>query len=132
MWPFSSADARRALIVEDDVGMRTMLGVCLGGIGWQVTETSNGLEGMAAALERPPKLVLLDLAMPLMDGSDVLVQLRANPKTAKAVIIIVTANGALDDIDRLLSLGANDYLTKPFEFSQLKDKVARYFPPEAA
>lgn len=132
MWPFSGAEPRRALIVDDDVGMRTMLGVCLGGMGWEVAEASNGLEGMASALERPPQLVLLDLAMPLMSGSDVLVQLRANPKTARAVVIIVTAHGALDDIDRLLSLGADDFLTKPFEFPQLKDKIARLIPPPAA
>lgn len=132
MWPFSASGPRRALIVDDDVGMRTMLGVCLGGMGWEVVEAGNGLEGMASALERPPELILLDLAMPLMEGGDVLVQLRANAKTAKAVIIIVTAHGALEDIERCLSLGANDYLTKPFEFSQLKDKVARYFPAAAA
>ena len=125
MWPFGGAGKQRVLIVEDDVAMRTMLGVCLGGMGWEVAEAANGLEGMAMALERPPELILLDLAMPLMVGTDALIHLRANPKTAKVVVIVVTAHGALEDIERCLALGANDYLTKPFDFSQLKDKIDR-------
>ena len=128
MWPFGGADKRRVLIVDDDVAIRTMLGVCMGEMGWEAAEAANGLEGMAAALERPPELVLLDLAMPIMLGTDTLVQLRANAKTAKAVVIIVTAHGGLEDIERCLALGANDYLKKPFQFSELQDKVRRFFP----
>ncbi|MDE2292107.1 MAG: response regulator transcription factor [Elusimicrobia bacterium] len=132
MWPFGGGKSQRTvLLVDDDVNTRTMLGMYFQETGWKVSEAANGQEGVEAALASPHDLIVMDIDMPLMTGSEALVILRANPKTQKTPIVMVTARGTLDDVDGCLSKGANDYLTKPFEFARLKAKVDRLVPPQA-
>ena len=111
---------RRILIVDDEATVREVVGQYLEIEGYCVMPVANGLEALRAAAATPPDLVILDLTLPGMDGLEVCRRLR----TASAVpILMLTARA--DDADKLsgFSLGADDYLTKPFNPRELVARV---------
>jgi len=111
----------RVLVVEDDPGVAAFVRKGLSEASFSVDLAPNGLEGLAWASERPYDLVILDLMLPGKDGLTILRDLRE----AKVVtpIICLTARDAVDDRVRGLNLGADDYLAKPFSFSELLARI---------
>ncbi len=111
------------LVVDDDEMNRVMLSRLLTRGGYAVTEASDG----AAALELVEKhsfdLVLLDILMPGIDGLQVLENLRRTRSVAELPIIMATAEDSSSDVVRALKLGANDYVTKPLDFSVVLARV---------
>ena len=107
----------RILIVEDDDAIAKPLAAGLEREGFDVTRVSNGEDALEAAL---PDLVLLDLRLPGMDGTEVCRRLRAR---SDVPIIVVTAKG--EEVDRVvgLELGADDYIVKPFGFRELRARI---------
>jgi CheY-like chemotaxis protein len=90
------------LVVDDDAEQRALLRRTLDGKGFKVVEASDGREALAAARERRPGLILLDLMMPVMDGFDALQHLREDPRTATVPVVVLTAKDLTDeDRDRL-------------------------------
>jgi len=83
----------------------------------------TGREGLEMALTYEPSVVLLDLRLPDMDGTEVLAQLRAHPVTQSVPVVIVSADAREDQIDQLLGAGAVLYLTKPVDIHELVDTV---------
>jgi CheY-like chemotaxis protein len=75
----------------------------------------NGQKGLELAQTHRPKLVLLDLNLPDMHGSEVLRQLQREPVTAKVPVVVLSADATPSQIERLLTAGARNYLTKPFD-----------------
>ena len=110
-----------ALVVEDDVAIRRGLIDALRGAGFATLEAGDGASAEALALERPVRLVLLDLVLPQKDGLAVLRAIRA-AKPALPVILI-TARGAEDDRVAGLRLGADDYVVKPFSIRELLARI---------
>lgn len=110
-----------ALIVEDDLAIRRGLVDALAGAGFSTLEAGDGASAEALALERPVRLVLLDLVLPRKDGLAVLRAIRA-AKPALPVILI-TARGAEDDRVAGLRLGADDYVVKPFSIRELLARI---------
>ncbi len=110
-----------ALIVEDDLAIRRGLVDALSGAGFATLEAGDGASGEALALQRPVRLVLLDLVLPRKDGLAVLRAIRA-AKPALPVILI-TARGAEDDRVAGLRLGADDYVVKPFSIRELLARI---------
>lgn len=110
-----------ALIVEDDLAIRRGLVDALSGAGFATLEAGDGASGEALALDRPVRLVLLDLVLPRKDGLAVLRAIRA-AKPALPVILI-TARGAEDDRVAGLRLGADDYVVKPFSIRELLARI---------
>ena len=111
------------LLIDDDVELCSMLTEYLGRYGFQVTAVHRGDSGLSAALERPYALVLLDVMLPGMDGFEVLRSIR----TASAVsVLLLTARG--EDVDRIvgLEIGADDYLSKPFNPRELLAQGPRH------
>ena len=108
------------LIVEDDVNIRELLSLYLGQEGYVIEAAQDGAEGLRAFKRCHPDLVLLDLMMPVMDGSQMLRELRAFSKTP---VIILTAKGEVFDKVTLLEMGADDYITKPFEMREVIARV---------
>ncbi len=80
----------------------------------KLVHAPNGRQGVELARTRLPQLVLLDLNLPDMHGSEVLAELRADPLTAEIPVVILSANATPSAIERLLAAGAKNYLTKPF------------------
>lgn len=110
-------------IVEDDVNIREIERYALKNSGYDVEEFGSGSDFLQRVKEQVPALVLLDIMLPNEDGLDILMKLRADKKTAKIPIIMVTAKSSELDKVKGLDLGADDYLSKPFGVMELISRV---------
>ena len=124
----------RVLIVEDNPINRKVLMAQLQRIGIQVESSENG-QAAVAAIEAglAPDLVLMDCRMPIMDGFEATRQIRLLEGTsgrARLPIIAVTANAFADDREKCLSAGMDDFLAKPVNISDLRNKLAQWLPQE--
>ncbi len=121
------ASGGHVLIIDDDAATRDLLARFLEKDGFTVATASDGREGVERALALRPRVILLDVTMPRMDGWSVLRTLRADPELGTTPIIMVTV---LDEQNLAFSLGATDYLQKPIEWGQLKTAMERFKPSE--
>ncbi len=115
------------LIIDDDPATRDLLARFLQRDGFQVATAADGREGLDRARTLRPRVILLDVTMPRMDGWTVLRALRADAELGDTPIIMVTV---LDEQNLAFSLGATDYLHKPVEWGQLKSAMERFKPSE--
>jgi len=104
------------LVIDDEVQMRRLIRACLEGSGYAVQEATTGEEGIAAAIQLQPGIVILDLGLPDVDGMNVLRRLR---EWTNVPIIVLSVRDRDADKVSALDDGANDYLTKPFSTSEL-------------
>lgn len=109
------------LIIEDEQGMVTSLSLGLSGLGFKVEAASDGREGYELARSNNYDLILLDCTLPGLSGFEIVKRLRA--EKCFTPIIILTVLSELDDKLELFNLGADDYLTKPFSFSELTARI---------
>jgi DNA-binding response OmpR family regulator len=115
---------KRIVIVEDERDMAELLAMRLQREHYEVTVAHDGVEGLQKIRNAPPDLVVLDIMLPRMSGTDVLKELRGDPRTADVPVIVLTARSEESDIIVGLHLGADDYVTKPFSMSVLTARVA--------
>lgn len=108
------------LIVEDDANIRELLQLYLAQEGYRIETAQDGADGLRAVKRAHPDLVLLDLMMPVMDGTQMIRELRTFSNTP---VIVLTAKGEVFDKVTLLELGADDYITKPFEMREVIARV---------
>jgi two-component system, OmpR family, response regulator len=114
----------KVLIIDDDADIRLIAGLSLGRVGgMEVIEAAGGLEGLRKARDEKPDVILLDMMMPAMDGSDTLAALRAQPATALTPVIFLTAKTVEAEVARMRALGAAGVLFKPFDPRTLSDDV---------
>ena len=111
----------KLLLIEDDLSLCRSLKLSLEQQGFQVTVCHDGEEGLFYLLENAHDLVLLDRMLPGMDGMAILKQARS--KNCTTPVIFLTALGSLDDRIQGLDNGADDYITKPFEFEELMARI---------
>jgi two-component system phosphate regulon response regulator PhoB len=111
------------LIVEDEPDVRELVRMNFPDSEWEVFEASDGLTGVALAVERQPSVIVLDLMLPELDGFGVFAELKKNPKTESIPIIMLTAKCLEDDRILGLGMGADDYVTKPFSTKELVLRV---------
>ena len=104
-------DAPCAIVVDDDIDARQMYSEYLRLKGWTVFSAADGRAGLNKTMELTPSAVVLDLAMPRVDGWTVLKELRASSMTAQVVVVVVSAMP--DTRDAALAAGADAYLSKP-------------------
>src|SRR5580692_8200971 len=107
----------KILVIEDEVKTARFLRKGLSEAGYVVDVAINGLEGQHLALEVEFDLIVLDVMLPMLDGWQVLARLREAGR--KALVLILTARDAVHHRVRGFELGADDYLIKPFAFSEL-------------
>ena len=119
-----TARPKRILLVDDTKDILLVVSRRLQSWGYEVFTAESGEEGLRIAEEQVPDLVLLDIMMPRMKGRDVCARLRANPKTAHVAVIFLTALGLADHVKAGLDIGADDYIVKPFEPEELKERIA--------
>ncbi len=117
------ANPQKILVIEDEKALADVLGYNLRREGYEVTLAHDGQEGLKASQAKAHDLVILDLMLPTMSGMDVLREFRANEKTRDIPIIILTAKS--EEADQLVgfSLGADDYVTKPFSVKVLLQRI---------
>src|SRR5919112_4067581 len=116
---------RPVLIVEDEPDIAEGLRYNLEREGLAVVVAERGEKGLTAALDRstPPSLILLDLMLPGMSGTELCRRLRLEPQTRRTPVIILTARGSESERVAGLELGADDYVTKPFSVRELMARV---------
>lgn len=115
--------AKSILVVEDEPNIVLSLQFLMRQAGFDVRIANDGEAALSLVEEQPPDLILLDVMIPKRDGYDVCQTIRANPDWADIYIIMLTAKGREVDREKGLSLGANDYVTKPFSTRDLTEKV---------
>jgi two-component system alkaline phosphatase synthesis response regulator PhoP len=116
-------EQRTILVVEDDAPLRDTLAYNLRAEGYQVLTASDGVTALDIARQKPVSLVLLDLMLPRLDGLEVCRQLRSKPETADIAILMLTARVEETDLVVGLELGADDYVTKPYAWNELRARI---------
>ena len=114
---------KRVVVVEDERDLADMIRFHLERAGFQVAVAYDGRAGLARVMETKPNLVLLDLMLPEIPGTEVAARLRSNAETAAIPIIMLTAKA--EEVDELvgLSIGADDYITKPFSMKVVLARI---------
>lgn len=113
----------KILIIDDDMDSLLPLKRSLERENYKVVEAYNGQEGLRKAAVDTPDIILLDLMMPGMDGYEVCNRLKKEAALKNTQIIMLTAKDEVGDKVRGLELGADDYVTKPFNLSELKARI---------
>ncbi len=114
---------KKILVIEDDTTMRENTAEILELAHYKVTTASNGRVGCAMAKEQLPDLVVCDIMMPELDGYGVLHVLSKDPRTASIPFIFLSAKAEKSEVRKGMELGADDYLTKPFEDTDLLNAI---------
>ncbi|MFL5606826.1 MAG: response regulator [Gemmatimonadaceae bacterium] len=122
--PSPAGGGERVLVVDDEADIVALVAYHLAKGGYRVSTASSGTDALDAARRERPALVVLDLMLPGMSGYEVLEQLRAGDATRDMAVLMLTARREEQDRIRGLSLGADDYLTKPFSPQELVLRVA--------
>lgn len=120
------------LLVEDNPDNRTIYGTILRHVGYTVAEAESGEQGLQLARELMPQLVLMDVAMPGIDGWEATRILKADPATAAIPVVALTAHAMSEDRRRAEEVGCDGYLSKPIEPRRVVDEVRRLVGPPAA
>ncbi|HWE88770.1 MAG TPA: response regulator transcription factor [Pseudonocardiaceae bacterium] len=115
------ADRTMLLVVEDDTNIRDLLAVSLRFAGFDVATAATGTEALRAVERRPPDMILLDVMLPDRDGFEVLRWLRAGGHTVP--VLFLTARDGADDKITGLTIGGDDYVTKPFSLEEVIARV---------
>ena len=110
---------KRVLIAEDEPSIVLSLEFLLQGAGYEVTIARDGKEALSLAAHIRPDLIVLDIMLPLLDGFEVCRHVRANSTLGHTKILMLTARGHKNAVDRSLEVGADGYLTKPFSTREL-------------
>ncbi len=120
---FLSDTREKLLIVDEELDALTALRVALESEGYNVIVALDGFEGLEKVKTENPDAILLDIMMPGMDGFEVCKRLKSDSSTRHIPVIMLTAKGETDDKVEGLELGADDYVTKPFNLKELKARI---------
>ena len=114
----------KILVAEDQVDLREMIALTLRLSGYEVLATEDGEQAYRQARAALPDLMILDLEMPLLSGSEVCRRLKARQDFAATPVVIISSNDDPGQIEDSLKAGAREYIRKPFEINQLMETVA--------
>lgn len=122
----TDSDCNSILVVEDNNELRHFLKSSLSG-SYNVITASNGKEGLQRAIDNVPDLIISDVMMPIMDGLEMIGQIKANNNICHIPIIVLSAKASLDDRIAGLEHGIDDYITKPFSSTYLKIRITSLY-----
>ena len=114
------------LIIDDDENIRQLLDIHLEEAGHVVRHAENGENGIRLAHEQTPDLIILDINMPVMDGTRVMKELRADPNTKSIPVIALSAVAVPEMRDDMHALGCNAFVSKPIDFANLMNEIATH------
>jgi two-component system cell cycle response regulator DivK len=120
--------SKRVLMIEDHEDNRRILRDLLTSNGYDVIEADNGVDGVNAAENFLPDLILMDIQLPGIDGYEATRRIRANPETRKIPIIVMTSYALSGDDMKALEAGCDAYVAKPFSPRVILLKIREYLP----
>jgi CheY-like chemotaxis protein len=118
----------KILLVEDNEMNRDMLSRRLSRNGFDIILAVNGQEGVDLALAQSPDLILMDMSLPVLDGWEATRRLKANAATAKIPVIALTAHAMIQDKEKAMAAGCDEFDTKPVELPRLLEKIKALLP----
>ncbi len=118
--------AEKVLVIDDEPELVHLIAIFLGTAGLEVCSAQDGQQALALLEQSQPDLVICDMVMPTLDGVATVEAIRSHPKFRDLPIIMLSARGQSDDVERALAAGANDYITKPFRGTEVVAIVKRY------
>jgi CheY-like chemotaxis protein len=113
------------VLAEDDVDIRDLVQIVLEGLDLDVTAVGNGAEALAECRRLKPRLLLLDITMPIMNGLEVCREVRADPELEDLPVILMTARAQASDVQAGMDAGADTYIIKPFGPIELREHVEK-------
>lgn len=116
----------RILVVEDEDDIRMLFAVWLEQSGFDVIEAHDGAEGISCAITLQPKAILMDVAMPRMNGLEATRRLRMDESTAQIPILVVSAHTSALDRERAFEAGADEFLGKPCDLELVTSRLRYY------
>ncbi len=122
----------KILLVEDNEMNRDMLSRRLVRNGFEVVIAVDGQQGLAMATSESPDVILMDMSLPVMDGWEATRRVKADPATKSIPVIALTANALVEDRERAMAAGCDDFDTKPVELPRLLEKSVRIWTAKAA
>lgn len=122
--------AKRVLVVEDIEMNQKVVRIVLKAKGYEVLEAAHAEEALEILQTDLPDLILMDIALPGMNGDDLARQIKANPRWGHLPIIALTAAAMKGDRERLLQAGCDDYISKPIDTHTLAELVENYLSEE--
>ena len=124
-------DKKRILIIDDEPDFVRVVQLRLEAAGYEVVVAFDGMQGVSAAHKEKPDLIILDIMMPAMHGHRVCEALKKSTKTWTIPIIYLTAKGSKEDEELAYKLGAEHFLTKPYDPEALLDTIKKALEPGA-
>ncbi len=117
--------SKKVLVIEDDPSALRFIEYTLGQEGYQVLTATDGTKGIRKAQSEEPDLIILDVMLPGLDGFEICCRLRKDPKTARLPILMLSAKA--QEIDKItgLKVGADDYLAKPADPSEVVNRIKK-------
>ncbi len=113
----------KILVVDDDQNIRRLVSFNLSLANHEIILAKDGAEGFKAAVKEQPDLILLDIMMPIMNGYETCEKLKNDPATKHIPIFMLSAKGQMTDLDDAFNVGADDYITKPFDVEKLEFSI---------
>ena len=118
-------EVETVLLVEDTEDNRQMMGRLLEMSGFTVVEATNGREAVEIASREHPRIILMDLSLPFIDGLAATRQIRSLPGLSEVPIVAVSAHDSADFHNEALAAGCDAYITKPIDYSELEEVMRR-------
>ncbi|MBN1326479.1 MAG: response regulator [Candidatus Cloacimonetes bacterium] len=113
----------KILIVDDDQNIRRLVSFNLSLEGHEILMARNGKEGIEIAVSSNPDIILMDIMMPIMNGYDACKWLKSDPRTKDIPLFMLSAKGQMTDLDEAFNVGADNYITKPFDVEKLNKTI---------
>lgn len=116
----------RILYIDDDFANRLLVKRILASEGFDMDEADNAIDGIQMAESNPPDLILMDIAMPDMNGLEATNRIRSIPSISALTIIALTANAMQGDREMILEAGCDGYISKPIEVDTFVQQITKY------
>lgn len=120
------SDKPSILLVDDEQKVLDLAGFRLKMLGYRVVTATSGEDALAQVAAERPDLIILDITMPGMDGVTVCSRLKKSESSASIPVLMMTARSDVEDVNRAMAAGADDYMVKPYNPSVLQMKVVRH------
>lgn len=122
--------ALKVLTVDDSKTIRMIVKKAFKPYECELFEAENGVEGLSIAGREKPDLIVLDITMPVMTGTEMLEKMKADPLLKDIPVIMLTAESGKDNVMKIVKMGIKDYMVKPFKGDQLIERVTKIFKLE--